>query len=249
MKAIILAAGRGSRLGTLTQNKPKPLTILAGKPLIEWQIEALSKAGIEDVTLVCGYQAQLLTPYGGSHIYNSDWDTSNMVRSLLCADDLLSVEPVLVCYGDLVYRHDLIETLLATKHELAITYDQDWLGLWSARFDDPIDDAESFKHNNNRLISIGQKVKDVSEIDGQYMGLLKFTPVAWSKVKMYLAGLSANEVDALDMTSLLAALIANGINIGVEAINGGWVEVDNPCDIALYESKIRSNGWHHDWRA
>lgn len=61
MDAIILAAGRGSRLGNLTREVPKPLTLLAGKSLVEWQINALQVAGIQKINLVTGYAGDKLT--------------------------------------------------------------------------------------------------------------------------------------------------------------------------------------------
>lgn len=248
MKAIILAAGRGSRLGSITAEQPKPLTVLAGKPLLQWQIAALQSAGVEAVHLVSGYCSQALEPYGDSRLFNPHWATSNMVRSLLRADELLSVEPMLVCYGDIVYRPDIIQSLMSCPAPLAITYDRDWWSLWSARFEDPLSDAESFRQADGQLLSIGEKVSDLQQIEGQYMGLLKFTPQGWQQVRSLMATLSPEQIDRLDMTSLLRRLLDQGTAIATVAISGGWVEVDNPSDIALYERRVAEPGWSHDWQ-
>jgi len=248
MKAIILAAGRGSRLGSITAEQPKPLTSLAGKPLLEWQIEALRSAGVDAIHLVSGYCSEALEPYGDSRLFNPHWATSNMVRSLLRADALLSTEPMLVCYGDIVYRPDIIQSLISSPAPLAMTYDQNWWSLWSARFDDPLSDAESFRQADGHLLSIGEKVRDRQQIEGQYMGLLKFTPGGWQQVRALLDGLVPDQVDKLDMTSLLRRLLEQGTPIAAVPISGGWVEVDNPSDIALYERLIATPGWSHDWR-
>ncbi|WP_045214014.1 NTP transferase domain-containing protein [Desulfonatronovibrio magnus] len=61
MKAIILAAGRGSRLLSLTDDRPKCLVELYGKPLLDWQIKALRDAGIQDITVVRGYLKDKIT--------------------------------------------------------------------------------------------------------------------------------------------------------------------------------------------
>ncbi|VEE63458.1 Glucose-1-phosphate cytidylyltransferase [Shewanella putrefaciens] len=248
MDAIILAAGRGSRLGELTVNLPKPLTLLAGKPLLEWQLSALHHAKIQTVHIVTGYNASTLAEYGDYRIYNPFWSHSNMVRSLLQADEILSQEPVLVCYGDIVYQPEIILKLMACNADVAISFDREWLKLWSERFNDPFSDAESFECDNGLLKSIGKRVRDVEKIQGQYMGLLKFTPIGWSNVKNYLNTLSTTDVNKLDMTTLLSNLLEKGIDITTIAIDGGWVEVDNPEDITLYESKIKANNWLHDWR-
>ena len=64
MKAIILAAGRGSRMGQLTNDKPKCLLMINGKTLIELQITAITNAGIKDIAIVTGYKAEMLKSYG-----------------------------------------------------------------------------------------------------------------------------------------------------------------------------------------
>ncbi|WP_394128842.1 phosphocholine cytidylyltransferase family protein [Shewanella maritima] len=248
MKAIILAAGRGSRLGNLTDNAPKPLTKLLGKPLIEWQIDALQQAGINSISVINGYNGRLLEKYGDSPIHNPNWDKGNMVRTLLCADTLLQQQTVIVSYGDIVYRNDIVKQLLKNNSPIATTYDTQWNQLWSERFDDPLSDAETFQHNNGLLTNIGDKATSIKQINGQYMGLIKFSPSGWQQVKAYLHTLSEQQINQLDMTSMLSNLLHNGVDIAVTPISGGWVEVDNPSDIALYEAAISQSNWHHDWR-
>lgn len=248
MQAIILAAGRGSRLGSMTENQPKPLAKLAGKPLIEWQLASLAAAGVDSVHVVCGYCSEALQGYGNSRIMNTNWASSNMVRSLMCADVVLSAAPTLVCYGDIAYRPGIIRTLMASDAPLAISYDREWWSLWSARFGDPLSDAESFRQQDGQLITIGEQAQAREEIEGQYMGLLKFTPEGWYGVSAVLAGLSTEQINKLDMTSLLRLLLSQGAPIATVAISGGWVEVDNPSDITLYEQRITELGWSHDWR-
>ena len=89
MKAIILAAGRGSRMGTLTDNKPKCLAKVKDKMLIEYQITALNAAGIKEIAVVTGYKAEFLNNYGTYHFHNSDWAETNMLHSLFYAKDWL----------------------------------------------------------------------------------------------------------------------------------------------------------------
>lgn len=84
MKAIILAAGRGSRMGGLTDTQPKGLVSLRGKPLLEWQLASLRAAGIHEIALVTGYRHEALSPYGLPMFHNPDWRRTNMVTSLAC---------------------------------------------------------------------------------------------------------------------------------------------------------------------
>lgn len=249
MKAIILAAGRGSRLGNITSTKPKPMAKLVGIPLIEWQLNALKDADIQDVSIVTGYEAEAFNAYHLPTFNNPHWATTNMVSSLLCADKLLSNNDAIVSYGDIVYKPSIVKKLVVESCQLGITFDTKWLDLWKLRFKNPLDDAEQFRHKNGYLQAIGKKVKSLNEIDGQYMGLIKITSESWKEIKRYLINLPASELQAKDMTTLLNDLIIKGHSIKTVAIEGGWVEVDNPSDIACYEQLLLTEEkWSHDWR-
>ncbi len=248
MEAIILAAGRGSRLGAITAEMPKPLTTLAGKALIEWQIAALTAAGANTITVVTGYCSEKLEGYGDRRSHNPRWSSSNMVRSLMSAASYLNTAPQIVSYGDIAYHPEIVKKLMSSDADIAITFDTQWLQLWQARFEEPLLDAETFIQQDGRLKVIGGKTDQLDDIQGQYMGLLRFTPKGWQQVEYYLNSLPASSIDQLDMTGLLNLLLEQNVNIDVVAVDGGWVEVDNPEDIELYENKITRPGWSHDWR-
>ncbi len=93
MRAIILAAGRGSRMQHLTEDRPKCLVELHGRPLLQWQRDALGEAGIEDVAVVTGYLREQLADKGLHEFNNPIWDRTNMVASLACAADWLEQGP------------------------------------------------------------------------------------------------------------------------------------------------------------
>jgi len=228
MKAIILAAGRGSRMGNLTHEKPKCLLEIYGKPLIEHQIEALTKGGIEEIALVTGYKSELLQSYGNHHFHNDEWDKTNMVYSLLCAKEWLSMSDCIVSYADIYYTFEVIKDLVSCPDDIAISYDPNWLELWSKRFKNPLDDAETFKINQDGyLLEIGQKPKTVEEIQGQYMGLLKFNSSFFSKVQK-------NEfTKKISMTDFLSTIIKNKVSIKCIKNNTIWNEFDSASDLQV----------------
>jgi choline kinase len=236
MRAVILAAGRGSRMGGLTEDRPKCLVKLGGRPLIDWQIAALAAAGIAEIGVVRGYRGERLAGHGARRFDNVRWAETNMVVSLLAAEEWLAAAPAVVSYADIVYGAATVRALIdAPPAPIAITYDPDWLWLWRQRFADPLSDAESFRIADGRIVDIGRKVADLREIEGQYMGLLRFTPEGWQAVRALLRGLAAAEIDRLDMTSLLRRLIETGIVIRGVPVAGRWGEVDSTGDLALYE--------------
>lgn len=250
LHAVVLAAGRGSRLGELTEDRPKPMVELAGKPLIRWQAEALRAAGAQTVSVVRGYRGECFPPDLASYIDNPRWETSNMVVSLLCAAPLLESGPCLVSYGDIVYRPSIPSRLAACGAPLGIAYDTLWERLWSARFSDPLADAETFREEGGWLKEIGARAAGLEHIGGQYMGLLRFTPQGFERVRAFLDGLSREQVDRLDMTALLSRLLDRGERIAAVPVDGGWCEVDSREDLELYERLVAgpAGNWTHDWR-
>lgn len=250
MRGVILAAGRGSRMGRLTADRPKCLTRLAGKPLFGWQIEALRAAGVEDLGVVRGYLGQLVSGEGLTAFENPRWAQTNMVATLTCARAWLEAAPCIVSYADILFHPQAVRVLKEAQADLAITYDRGWLRLWSERFADPLSDAETFRVSAvGRLTEIGRRPTSLVDVEGQYMGLLKFTPEGWRQVQRLLKRLDSGTRDRLDMTSLLQRLLAAGVSVVGVAVDGHWCEVDSESDLRLYEAKLRDGkGWSHDWR-
>ncbi|MBJ7514603.1 MAG: phosphocholine cytidylyltransferase family protein, partial [Acidimicrobiia bacterium] len=142
--AIILAAGEGQRLRPYTQGTPKCLVLFNGRPLIAYQIDALRNAGIKEIAIVTGYEHDQLEPYGDMRFCNINFSETNMVASLMEARDFLeSCDDVVVAYGDILYETRIIESLLKSTSQIAITVDRGWRSLWEARMTDPLSDAET----------------------------------------------------------------------------------------------------------
>jgi L-glutamine-phosphate cytidylyltransferase len=238
MRAVILAAGRGTRMGPVTRNVPKCLVPIAGRTLIERQIAALRGAGIDSIGVVRGYLAHLIDGRGLDFVDNVRWAETNMVTSLVCAARWLREEPVIVSYADIFYQSTAVAALIDVRADIAIAYDADWRALWTERFADPLSDAETFRLDGSRVVDIGRRAAALDQISGQYMGLLKFTPAGWHAIEAYLATRSHEEQDRLDMTALLSALVQRGQWIEGVRVVGGWGELDSGDDLVLYERMV-----------
>ena len=246
-RAIILAAGRGSRMGKETESKPKCLTLLKGKSLLEWQLSSLKKAGIHSIDLVTGYKSDLLKPFVSQTHLNKEWATTNMVSSLFCAPAFEG--DTIISYSDITYAHDHIVALKNSPHDIVITADIEWLKLWSLRFTDPLEDAETFAYDHKTLVSIGETPKSLSEINAQFMGLIKLSQIGWDRLYSAFIQFSNEERKKLDMTTLLNYLLSIGITIHIEFISGKWCECDTYEDVLKYEQALLvEKKWSHDWR-
>lgn len=233
VKGIILAAGRGSRMGPLTDEKPKCMVEFQGRPLIEKQIESLRSAGIEDIGIICGYKAELLSPYS-SHIFiNPKWESTNMLFSLLIAKEWLLNYPCIVSYSDIFYEPQIIKDLISNVDETSISYDPYWLKLWEARFDDPLDDAETFKlKEHDYLKEIGNKPKSLDDVEGQYMGLLKFHPSFWEKSEKYIGDIDPK----ISMTEFINFCLSEGFEFKAIKNSEPWGEIDSVSDLKFYQT-------------
>ena len=241
MKAIILAAGRGSRMKDLTDQRPKCLVELGGKALLDRQLAALRDAGVNQIAIVTGYKREQLKNRGLIEFENTRWAETNMVSSLACAGSWLKSGPCIVSYSDIFYDASAVASLMANCAPLAVTYDPNWLALWKKRFFNPLTDAETFRlKSDHTLAEIGGKPKTIEEVQGQYMGLLLFSPAGWAEVLRIRGGLTPVECDRMHMTGTLQKVIEAG-NLSIAAVPdvGEWGEVDSAEDLAMYH--VQSN--------
>lgn len=236
MRAIILAAGRGNRMGSLTAEQPKGMTALSGKPLLSWQIRALRDAGAQKIGIVRGYKKEKIKFENAFYFENLRWQNTNMVQSLCCAHDWLEKETCVVSYSDIIYPAETIVQLRKSKGDIVISFNTEWLEIWRERFDDPLEDAEKFRTSDTgKLLEIGGKADFINDIQGQYMGLIKFTPLGWLDAKRVLSYLPSEFCDNLDMTSFLQELIKADVSVNTIPIQGKWFEFDNEKDLITYQ--------------
>jgi len=144
VKAIILAAGEGSRLRPYTLDRPKCLVEIAGRSLLDRQLDVLALENISPVILIGGYRGEMLRREGIELRINPLYAETNMVWTLFCAEADLNSD-VIVSYGDIVYSHEVLRTLLSSQADIAVTIDLDWEHYWRVRNENPLDDAETLK--------------------------------------------------------------------------------------------------------
>jgi choline kinase len=243
MKSIILAAGAGNRLKPYTNEVPKCLVEIAGKSLLNWQIESLIEANISEINIVTGYKYKKIEELQDKRLnkiyFNSNYSSSNMVKSLLVAEELFNSD-LLISYSDIIFSSKIVSTLLISKYKNAIIVDLDWYKLWSQRFENPLDDAETLIFDKNfNLLEIGKKAKNLNNIMAQYVGLMKFDKETLNFISKLNIG---NKIeDNLYMTDLISLFLDYGINIKVIPIKRGWLEIDSVSDLSTYNEALLSN--------
>lgn len=240
---IILAAGRGSRLGSLATDRPKIMVELEGRTLLSHQIATLRASGISEIHIVLGHGADFVRQHpdaqGLTCWENPDHRTTNMVASLLCANGPLRADTdLLVAYGDLVYEHRLVAALRSSSAPISVVVDVAWRAYWQARMPDPLKDAETLRVDPaGRILELGGKPSSLEDIQGQYTGLIYITadavPILLRAAKQLVA---ANP--RAYMTELLQGLIDVGHEVRAVPVRNGWLEIDRPEDLEIDTSRF-----------
>ncbi len=247
MKSIILAAGLGTRLGKYTENLPKCMLEFNGKPLIRQQVETLRKAGITDISIVSGYNAEKIQIPGVKYYYNSDFATTNMVETLFCAEkEMDGSDDILVCYADILYEPKILQKVMESHADVGVTVDEDYWDYWSARCDEPEKDMESLIISNGKIIELGNTKCSREEAKVRYVGLIKLSKEGIKKLQevyhenrtqyyhLDQPWLRSKSFKKAYMTCMLQALINAGQEVKPIIIQRGWLEFDTVEDYEKY---------------
>tara|TARA_B100000989_G_scaffold214088_1_gene162764 strand:+ start:23692 stop:24444 length:753 start_codon:yes stop_codon:yes gene_type:complete len=246
MKIIILAAGKGKRLRPLTNYKPKCLVKYNNKPIIDYIIDSIDESSIDDIVIVNGYMRESLETHFKNRefnfCFNPIFNSTNMLYSLFCAENFLD-DDVIISYSDIIYNTDILNKLIDCKFDIGVVIDKNWKELWSLRMDNPLEDVESLKIVDNKITEIGFKSSDITEIQGQYIGLIKFSKSKITEIKTFYKSLNLKTkyygqyINQMYLTTFLQLLIDNDIEINPVYINGGWIEIDSIQDLENYNKK------------
>lgn len=238
MKAIHLAAGQGSRLRPLTDDRPKPLVTLGGMSLLERNVRTLRSASISDQLVVTGYEAEQIERLGYDTVHNEAYDETEMVYSLFRASHRFpDGEGLLISYGDIVYEESVVESLSACDAPFCVVVDEGWRDLWEKRFDDPLDDAETLRIEDGYLTEIGADPESYHEIEGQYVGLMT---VREDYVERFVEAYDHLDRESIHMTQFIQHLVDKGWEVEPVVIDGGWVEIDTLADLETYRKCLDS---------
>lgn len=175
MRPILIGAGRGSRLEHETDEIPKPLVPVMGRPMLDWVLEALAEAGFRrrDVVFVCGYQKDVIqSRYPEfSYVENPEWERNNILASLLYAREHFGGGFV-SSYTDIIYRGDVVKKLVASKAERVLAVDTDWRRRYVDRSRHPETDAEKIRAEGDRVVELSRHIPG-DEAAGEFIGVAK----------------------------------------------------------------------------
>jgi L-glutamine-phosphate cytidylyltransferase len=254
MYLVVLTAGQDLKLRPLNEDRPTAMVPFLGRPLLDYATGvAATVAEISEVIVIGGYRYEALASLTARLFKNPDYLTSGQVGTLMVADQFFS-DGFIVAFGDIVFRPEVMKALVASPAEIAVVVDIDWKPYWERRFGEDLGDARTLRMTPDGTIrSIGQTVNRIEDIQGQPIGLVMFRGRgvkalrrAWQRATTDAAYRRpilghTNAMAKLTLYDLLDELVSGDVPIKAVAIQGGWVEIDTPADVAAAEERWNSS--------
>ncbi|MGM0596877.1 MAG: NTP transferase domain-containing protein [Myxococcota bacterium] len=230
MKALILAAGTGSRLMPLTRNTPKSLVKLNGKPMIEHILDALTQFKLEEFIIVTGYLHEKIEAYFADRaekvkfIYNDRYNTAGNCYSMLVAEKYLAESDFFKIDSDLIFSSEIAANLLAAKGDIRVTADvKDDLG------------AEEMKikiDNSHRIVDFSKEIPP-KEAWGESIGIEFLTSDGGRAVFTALQKMmeTGREMGYYEEAYGMVARNQNIVTAVPLPPKAPWIEIDNQADL------------------
>ncbi len=253
MRPIVIGAGRGSRLGPETDDTPKALVAVMGRPMLEWIVESLSAAGFKrrDVVYICGYKADVVRARYPEFTFveNRDWEHNNILASLLCARDELA-DGFVSSYADIVYRGSTVRRLVEAAYDKVLACDTDWRRRYVDRSLHPESDGEKMLADGDRIIQLSRRIPP-DRATGEFIGVTKFSPdgarelvAAYDEARSRHQGATWREGRSFErayLIDLFQDMIERGSAFHRVDTDGGYMEIDTLEDLACAQKWWRES--------
>ena len=253
-KAIIVAAGRGRRLGGNTAEIPKCMVRVNGQPILHWQLRAFAAAGIRDIVIVRGYLGDRIDAgdFPVRFIDNPQWEHNNILASLMYAEGEFS-GGFFFSYCDIVYTPSVVARLAAAAHAPAaasLIIDRRWADAYQGRTLHPVSEAEltavESAGSESLVQQVGKGAVPAAHAVGEFIGLAHFSAAGAAALdRTWESALGSGGLDApfgraktlrqAYLTDALNAMADTGQRLAPVFIDGEWREIDTQQDLAAAE--------------
>lgn len=235
-QALVLAASRGNNLYELTEDRPKAMLKIRGKPLLQRLVDEFKKHAVNDITVIAGYKSESLDLGGVDIRLNDRYETTGELYSLACARDKFSDDMVII-YGDLLFRSYILQDLLDRDGEIVIVVDSliddvEISGTLDYVWCDRPDDRSMFMQEVGLERITEGKPAGPDKPSGRWTGMMRVRAQGRQWLEQALDALENKaEFDRMTLPDLLNHLIGQGRTITVHYINGHWLDVNSVNDI------------------
>ena len=239
-KALIIAAGLGSRLKKHTTNLPKCMLDFGGKTLLQRQLDSYKKCGIKDISLVNGYKKEKINYKGIKYFENTDFKNNNILNSIFYAEKIINGN-IIISYSDILFDASVVQRTLDSDHDISVVVDIDWRGYYVGRKDHPISEAENVIFNsNNEVEKIGKINTGNEDVHGEFIGMIKLSNRGTEIFKQHFNRLKkiywnkpfqrSKIFQKAYLTDFIQELVDIGVKVHCVIIESGWKEIDTVED-------------------
>ena len=251
MRAIIIGAGRGSRLKTLTDAQPKCYARVGGQRILDWTLAAFDCAGLHDKILIGGYQFDMIrADYPNlKFCHNADWANNNILVSLFHAERFMN-DGFVCAYSDILFRDTVVKAALDHPGDIVLCVDTHWRERYADRSQHPEHDAEKVSVAGDRVTSIHRGISS-DEAAGEYIGVAKFTARGaatlrehFRRVQREFAGKPWRDAKVFEkayLITLFQEMIERGVPTYFVITQGDYMEIDTEEDYALANRNWRQS--------
>ena len=142
MRAIIIAAGLGSRLKPHTNNLPKTLVKIGKTNILKSQLKIFRSLNIQDINLITGHKKEKFKEKKIKYFFNKEYKKNNILESLFYAKSKMN-KTCLISYSDIIFKRKIVKKLLSSRCDISILVDTDWKKIYKGRTMHPISQAEN----------------------------------------------------------------------------------------------------------
>ena len=244
MKAIIIAAGDGSRLGNLTKDLPKSLVDVNGKSIIERQISTFKKNGIDEIIVIIGPNKDKFQLNDVEYIFDKNFHEHEQLGSLMAAGKHFQND-IVISFGDVIVDNKIMKQIVESTYDIGVAIDLKWKKNYENRTQHPKSEADLALIKSNKLTKIKKNLDYVENYQlGEFLGIVKLSD---NGCKLLLK--SYDEIRNDDngrfhdaesstkayLTDMIQELIDSKIEIKPIFISGKWCEIDTIEDLKSAE--------------
>ncbi len=226
--AVILAAGRGTRMGQMTHEIPKPMLPVRGRPMLEHILERLGVAGVRRFLVVVGYHHEIVENHFSKWPQPIEFCVQQPVNgtgsAALLAGKFAAGEPFLLTYGDIFCDASEYTRCGAVLIQNAATA----AVLAVKAVDDPWQGAAVYEENGRVRRIIEKPPKGASTTHWNSAGFYAFRPLIFE----YLTQLQPSPRNEYELTSALDMMLEDNLELRISPVQGTWHDVGRPEDLA-----------------
>jgi len=233
-KAVVLAAGRGTRMKSLTEDCPKPMLPLGGKPMLAHQIERLESAGVSDVLIITGYKAEMVEDYFRRHPprraklhYRRQVPQDGTGTAALLARDFAGNDPFLLTFGDILVDSHIYDAMFAGLDGAQAV-------LAVKRVDDPYQGAAVYTSGDRVTRIIEKPPKGTSKTNWNNAGIYCFPPGVFDELER----VQPSPRGEYELTDAVHKMLEAGVTFHWYEIKGFWRDVGRPEDLPWAEEHL-----------